>query len=266
MKHINYVSGMKALEVGSFFKKYYFPGLFQSLANGKRFINKDQGLNDMMDDVPSFNLRFTNFQNKTIAAIDDSVYKHQSSSLNVEITLENHKEIEKISVFNNGKLIQEESFTEEITFRGNSSNRSTTITLAPASNYLEFSLTSKDGITTPKKSIDIFFDTISGKSELFILSLGINEYENSSYNLKYAKNDATTFAKSFDKSASPLFDNVFNYSLLDEEVTKEKVTSKIKEIEQKMGPEDVFVFYYAGHGMMYENDNQPNDFYLIMGG
>ena len=100
---------------------------------------------------------------------------------------------------------------------------------------------------------------------LFILSMGINQYENSAYNLKCAKNDAISFAKSFEKSANTLFSDIYSFTLLDKDVTKENVALKIKEMQQKMGPEDVFVFYYAGHGMMYENSgSERNDFYLIM--
>jgi len=265
MKQINYVSGLKALEVGSFFKQYYYPGLYQSITNGKRFIENEQGINGIEDEVPSFDIQFTNFQNKSIVALEDSIYQHQSSTLSAEIVLKQSKNIEKISVFNNGKLIQEEPFEEEVTFRGNANKRATSISLAPENNQLEFSLTTKNGITTPRKTINIYFDTVRGQSELFILTLGINEYENSAYNLKFAKNDAISFAKSFEKSANPLFSDIYSFTILDKDVTKENVALKIKEMQQKMGPEDVFVFYYAGHGMMYENSgSERNDFYLIM--
>ena len=35
-----------------------------------------------------------------------------------------------------------------------------------------------------------------------------------------------------------------------EKATKEEIVKTIKEIEKEIGPEDVFLFYYAGHGVM----------------
>ena len=266
MKFINYVSGMKALEVGSLFKKYYYPGLYNHINAGNRFIEQEQGLNNLMEEIPSFEIQFSNFQKQMVMVNEDSSYRHQKSTLEVELSfLNNQKNIEKISVYNNGKLIKEESFSDEVTFRGNATKRNTTLTLSPESNFLEFALTTDKGITTSKKSLSVFFDTIGGKTELFVLAIGINQYENNAYNLKYAQNDATEFVKSLEKSAGSIFEKIYPTIITNKDATKQTVQKKILDIQHKMGPEDVFVFYYAGHGMMYENPNEKsNDFYLIM--
>lgn len=266
MKSINYVTGLKTLEVGAFFKKYYYPGLYDYIHKGNRFIDGQQGMNTLMDKVPQFEVQFANFQGKTIPVEKDSVYQHNSSTVVVDIVLNNsNKNIDKISVYNNGKIIKNEAFEEEVSFRGTAIKRSTTIQLVPQKNHLEFTLTSKDGVTSPAKPLTILYDTLTGKTDLFILALGINEYQNSTYNLKYAKNDALEFATILSSSSASLFSKVYTHTLSDKEVTRTNVYKIIASIKSQMGPEDVFVFYYAGHGMMVENaQSKSNDFYLIM--
>ncbi len=266
MKSINYVTGLKTLEVGSFFKKYYYPGLYDYLNKGNRFVDGQQGMNTLMEKVPSFEIQFANFQGKVTSVNADSTYKHNSSSVVVDIMINNTiKNIDKINVYNNGKIIKQEAFEEEVSFRGTANKRTTTIQLAPKKNQLEFTLTTKEGITTPSKSLQLFYDTLTGKTDLFIVALGINEYQNPSYNLKYAKNDAVEFSNVLSNCSATLFSKVYSYTLADKEVTRANVYKIIASIKSQMGPEDVFVFYYAGHGMMVENiANKSNDFYLIM--
>lgn len=264
MKQINYVSGMKSLKVGTFFEKYYQPGLYNQLKNGQRFQEKNQGLNQFMDDVPNFDLRFTNFQGKTSNVEADSTYQHNKSEVELNLAFSSgFKSVEKVLVYNNGKLIKEEGFNEDIVFRGIGDGKKITVPLYPKKNKISVRVQTNKGLTTEEKAIDFFYDTLSGQTELFILSLGINKYENSRYNLNYAGNDAEAFSKSIQSGAQPLFHKVYDYALKDRKVTKVNVLAVVQEINQKMGPEDVFIFFYAGHGVMLQNEGKSS-FYLVM--
>ncbi|MEX2484996.1 MAG: caspase family protein [Brumimicrobium sp.] len=264
MKQINYVSGMKSLKVGTFFEKYYQPGLYNQLKNGQRFQEKDQGLNQFMDDVPNFDLRFTNFQGKSAIVETDSTYQHNKAEVELNMAFSSGmKSVENVLIYNNGKLIKEEKLNEDVVFRGLSNEKKITIPLYPKKNKISVRVQTTKGLSTEEQTIDFFYDTLSGKTELFILSLGINKYENSRYNLNYAGNDAEAFSASIEKGANSLFHKVYDYSLKDKKVTKANVLSMIEEINQKMGPEDVFIFFYAGHGVMLQNEGSSN-FYLVM--
>ncbi len=266
MKYINYVAGMKALEVGSFFKKYYYPNLYKHIQNGQRFIDDEQGINSLMNDIPLYNLQFKNIKNNIINTKPDTTYTFTTNTLTLDIVLQKkYDNIAKIRVYNNGKLIKDESFAQEIEFRGNKTTRSVDIELIPKLNKISFELTTTKGITTPRKTISINYNSERGKTDIFILSLGINEYENPKYNLNYAKNDAQSFIKTLSKSSAQIFNHVYEYSLYSKNVTKENVLKKIEDIQKTIGPEDVFVFFYAGHGIMSEKQhNSKGDFFLIM--
>ena len=265
MKQINYVSGLNALKVESFFKKYYTPGLYQEILNGWKSDHKDRGLNELLQEIPRFELYFINNRGQETLSVKDSVYNHPKSE--VELILHANKkqdEFEEILVYNNGKLIFQETFKEDVIFRGSGQKRRLVVPLAPKENEVSVRITTSSGINPEDQRIRLFYDTLQGKSELFLFTLGINKYENERYNLNYAGNDAEAFAKTIEKGAQELFHTVYNYSLRDKKVTRENVLQTIEEIKRKMGPEDVFVFFYAGHGVMLSGSDQSNDFYLVM--
>jgi len=267
MKQINYVSGMRSLQVESFFKKYYYPGLYDYLNRGNRFIrsSQDQGLNQLMEGMPEFELRFLNFQDNQLLVNQDSTYLHNSSAVQTEISLlSGASEVDEIHVFNNGKLLHQQSFDEDIVFRSLAKKRQISLPLMSGKNNLTVRLTTKNGLTTPEQRLTILFDTLSGKQELFILSLGINEYENSAYNLKYARNDADAVLETLKKGSNDLFHAIYDFQLSNKKVTRKNVLEVLENIKRKMGPEDVFVFFYAGHGIMYTNEDETTDFYLVM--
>ncbi len=99
-------------------------------------------------------------------------------------------------------------------------------------------------------------------STLHILSIGINQYERQDYNLNYAQSDALSFTRKFIDKARPLFKNVRNkIELYDAQATKENILKGFESIISQARPEDMFVFYYAGHGTVDETDN--NEYYLV---
>lgn len=71
--------------------------------------------------------------------------------------------------------------------------------------------------------------------------------------LNYAKPDAQSFAQLIDKSSNTLFKNIELHTLYDQEASREKILATLDELTTKIHPEDVFVFYYAGHGSMVDS-------------
>lgn len=106
-------------------------------------------------------------------------------------------------------------------------------------------------------------ENLRRKGTAYILAVGINQYANVDYNLRYAVADANAFAEELSKQQSKLsgFDAVEVISLLDKDATKanilralarlsgsDKVTLPVLEKLKTAEPEDVVVVYYAGHG------------------
>ncbi|MBX2965570.1 MAG: caspase family protein [Cyclobacteriaceae bacterium] len=98
-------------------------------------------------------------------------------------------------------------------------------------------------------------------SSLYVLSVGINEYQNASYNLNYARPDAQSFTEKILEHGKGIFKSVNRLEIYDKDATRENILKGFKSIVSRAKPEDVFVFYYAGHGTLDEDNN--NEYYLV---
>ncbi|HWV40983.1 caspase family protein [Pseudorhodoplanes sp.] len=88
----------------------------------------------------------------------------------------------------------------------------------------------------------------AGKPRMFVLAVGLNEYENPDIRLKYAVPDATALAQALSKAGEGLYDTV-NVSLLtDADVRRERLDETFKKLAGEIQPNDVFVFFIGGHG------------------
>ncbi len=98
-------------------------------------------------------------------------------------------------------------------------------------------------------------------ANLYILSIGINQYKNSKYNLNYAQPDAKALTDKVISKGSKMFKSVRKIEIYDEEATKSNIIQAFETIAAQSKPEDVFVFYYAGHGSIDAEDN--SNIYLV---
>ena len=110
----------------------------------------------------------------------------------------------------------------------------------------------------------------------WVIAVGVNEYANSQYNLKYAVADAQSFAEELRRQQTQIgrFDHVEVISLLNENATKANILSALRRLAgatepptlkaglldrlKRAEPEDAVIIYFAGHGTA-----QGQRFYLI---
>jgi len=119
-------------------------------------------------------------------------------------------------------------------------------------------------------------DSLKRKGVAYILTVGVNEYENAQYNLKYAVADAQSFGEEVRLRQMQLaaFQRVEVIPLLNENATKANILTALKRLAGNPGPpslkagpldalkqvepEDTVIVYFAGHGTA-----QQQRFYLI---
>jgi hypothetical protein len=90
---------------------------------------------------------------------------------------------------------------------------------------------------------------------LYILAIGIDEYTDSNVNLKYAVKDAKELEEKLKTQSVTLYKHQnIHYTLLrNKEASKINVMSKIHEFAQKIKPNDSFILFAAGHGVLLQN-------------
>lgn len=96
---------------------------------------------------------------------------------------------------------------------------------------------------------------------LHIVTIGIDKYQNETYNLNYATADANGIEKGLQAATQTLVGESDFKSIRNESASRETILKKLEEIIAAAGPEDLFVFYYAGHGVVVGEEDRV--FYLV---
>lgn len=90
---------------------------------------------------------------------------------------------------------------------------------------------------------------------LYILSIGIDLYKDSTINLKYAVKDAKDITEKILKQAATLYNprNIHYELLTDDNAAKANITGRINELAKLIRPADSFILFAAGHGVLLQN-------------
>ncbi len=162
--------------------------------------------------------------------------------------------IDEIRLLNNGKRIPVDSEeVRRINKEGRSLEQSFEVELVAGRNTIQASAYSEGRIESFPAVVQLFYDGKGQVINCYLVAVGINEYENPALNLNYAKDDAKAFSKAIQEQGKTFFKDVEVRSLYDKEATRENILAALEELSGKARPEDVFVFYYAGHGSMVDN-------------
>jgi uncharacterized caspase-like protein len=120
----------------------------------------------------------------------------------------------------------------------------------------------------PQAEIDGALST-AAKSRLHLLTVGIDTYQNPEYNLNYAVADANDVLEKIERSNQQLFASVEKTVLTNHQATQGGLLQAFERIRKDANPQDAFIFYFAGHGVMSQVDQQfylvPNDVTQIYG-
>ena len=263
---VNYVSGMEVVPVGSLFDKYFSPGLIKRINSGEKFNETGENINELIESSPLIAFHLTESTKRSIPVEEDSIYRWKKDLLPLGIRINSqNQELEEIRVYNNGKLIISESLDDKIVFRGGDKDvKNYEVPLSDGENLITALVINKDRTESSPTEILVQYDGEAAETDLYILSVGINTYKNPKYNLEYAVNDSKSFTKSLKNGGGALFHEIFEFSITNDKATKEFISATIEQIKKEIGPEDVFVFYYAGHGVMsYEKKQEDSDFYIV---
>lgn len=167
---------------------------------------------------------------------------------NVEI-VEAPAGAQDVRLFRNGSLVK---VWHGDVLRGQKAvTLSTEINLVAGQNHLTAYAFNHDNI----KSLDALSvvdgsERLRRKGSAFIVDIGIDQYANRDFWLKYAVADATDFSQEFERRQLGLgaYEHVEVIPLLNEKATRAGILDTLADLAQKAQPEDTVVIYFAGHG------------------
>ena len=139
-----------------------------------------------------------------------------------------------------------------------------TVSLVNGINTLRATAFSRDRTEAHPFEVNIEVEIAEATADLHIVAVGINSYKNPQYKLNCSVPDAQAVIACLSERGDRIFRNIQIQTVLDEAATRSGIEAALKQVQQEARPEDVFVFYYAGHGVMSEGiPGHPADFYLV---
>jgi len=202
--------------------------------------------------------------------------------------------IGEVRLFHNGKLVQSDGFYREVTKTSTGTTPLALLnsrSIYADMRSLNIKAKTDVALITSKFKGDLFedckeIDAIAGENEisvsafnssntvqsyiktikfnsgvksedphLYVLSIGIDRYKDSSVNLRYAAKDARDMEEKIKVQSATLYNslNIHHELLTDREAAKTNIAKTIDDLAAKIKPQDSFILFVAGHGVLLQN-------------
>ncbi len=267
LKKMYFAKGKEIIPLESLSEKYYVPGLLKQIW--------DNTLQDNVPDIgdikspPSIKISLQTAERNLTVADDVKAVEVDKEQVTIKAEADGLQDVvTEIRLYQNGKLVHTtRNLTVEDEQKGDKTMTKTfSVTLnAGANNFRAVAINSQRTESMPAELIADYKPLVipakpqENEIQLYLFVVGVNTYKNPKYTLNYAQADATAFTEALTAGSKGLFGKINTTFLKDAEATKEGITAAFEKIKAAANPRDLFVFYYAGHGVV----NDKKEFFLV---
>lgn len=253
-EHINVSIGTKSYVIDNFFEKFYSPEIVAKVMSGKE-VRVVADIRKMTSIPPEVRI---------LSPKPGATFAKRAVTITVEAK-DTGGGIDEIRLYQNHKLITEDQRGLAITAKkGHGIRKDYQVVLLAGENEFRAVALNKDRTESNPAIITIYSKAAVATADLYVIAVGINEYKNSRYRLNYGKPDATAFVAAVEQRGKGIFKNIHKQVLFDSDATRSSIEACFARIKAQAGPEDAFLFYYAGHGVMSEgNRTTMPDFFIV---
>lgn len=247
--------------IETFYNEFYYPGLLTEIFSNKR-PKAPQDISQKDRRQPKLNLSVAKGQDHPSAAVSSNSVK-----VNVKVA-EALAGARDIRLFRNGSLVK--------VWRGETQvgkDLEERVAITSGQNKFTAYAFNKDNVkSTDVELLVMGEENLRWAGTLYVLAIGINEYSNKEFNLRYAVPDAEDFATELKNQQDKLklYDHTEIIYLKDGQATKKNILDKLAELSKKMQPEDAVAVFFAGHGTIgscqlssAQTINAKDRFYLV---
>lgn len=239
---IHYVNGMKTYSVDQFFDEFYRPELLPQIFKSRGELENGESIQGKLKSSPPPVVRMA------VVPVSDPA----KLELFVKIT-DQGGGAAGLKVFHNGKNVTLDKTALKFPSRnGESTVYKQVVDIVGGTNTFTATVVNRHNVESDPHTVEFFSEHVSKASTCYILAVGINEYKNPMMSLNYARSDAQSFTGLVSENAGKLFKTIELHALYDQNASRAKILDKLDELSLKIYPEDVFIFYYAGHGSMVD--------------
>jgi hypothetical protein len=197
---------------------------------------------------------------KIISPLSNSSTGNSNIAVNCEL-IDNGDGVDKVRIYVNDKLVSDDTRG----MKASGVQISYTVPLIPGTNSVKAVAISKNGYQSSPAEIRVNYNGATAQARLFVIAIGIDNYKNPAYNLNYAVADASAIAREISRSGKTIFKSTRIFAYYNESGRKDSILSGFRKIAAEATPQDAFVLFYAGHGVMNEGKTDATrDFYLAL--
>lgn len=253
--------------VEAFFNEFYYPDLLAEIMAGKK-PKAPRNISQIDRRQPQLNL----------ALVETQVANGGASTRTVKLKVsvaEAPAGAHDVRLFRNGSLVQ--IWRGDVLKGRSSATFETTVQIVAGENRFTTYAFNYDNIKSADATLDVNgSESLKRKGTAYVIAIGLNQYANKEFDLRYAVPDARSFGEEFQRAQNALgkFAKTEVITLLNSDATKTNLLRALGRLAGKdtspltaddpierikpAQPEDAVVIYFSGHGTA-----QQNRFYLI---
>ena len=194
--------------------------------------------------------------------LSGSTVSTNTVTISYNVTAPDDAPVKNVRVLIDGRPV---TITERGAITTAGAEKKLTVTIPPQNCTITL-LAENDNGTSPAANLFLKWaaaavaqDEFIYKPKLYVLAIGVSEYNNPDLKLRFAAKDASDFVASLMKQKGKLYSDVIVRKLTDKDATKDAITDGLDWIQRQTGQKDMAMIFYAGHGI---NDN--NGIYYML--
>ncbi len=256
----------------TFFNEFYYPGLLGEIMSGRK-PRAPKNISQIDRRQPEITLQANDAAKISERNLTVKIHVAEKPADSNNAAGSGARDVR---LFRNGSLVK--IWRGDVLQGQPAATLEATIPVVAGENRLTAYAFNRDNVKSKDATLNLVGDEkLKRERTAFVLAIGINAYENSRYNLKYAIADAQSFASEFRQQQQKLarYQRIEVIPLSDQEATKANILLALKLLAGASGelpaaapaslkqitpaqPEDSIIIFYAGHGTA-----QGQRFYLI---
>jgi len=242
----------------AFFSDYYHPGLLADILAGKR-PKAPADISQKDRRQPKLELTLADPQPERLLTTRSVKVKISVAEMVADSEHKVNSGAQDVRLFRNGSLVK--VWRGDVLGEASNTTLETAVAIVAGENRLTAYAFNHDNIKSSDVTLTVTgADTLKRAGIAYVLSVGVNQYANSQYDLRYAVADAQDFAEEIKRQQTRLnnYEGVEVLSLNNKDATKANILKSLAILSTKIQPEDALVIFFAGHGTA-----QRNRFYLV---
>jgi len=282
LKKMYYTRGKEIIPLEGLYEQFFTPLLVNRVLNGEQFKPLPVDINNIKV-VPNVKITYEAGQRNLIVSNDIPTFKNTTGTAEITVTANAPADaIDEIRVFHNGKIITLTPRNLIVTgdTKASTVTKRYTINLLPGQNNIRAIALNTQRTESAPDEIMVMFNSVAAangpvvnntkqggfiaaidkNATLHLVVVGINKYKNPKMALNYALADATGFKDEAERDAHTILTNVKTYFVTDDKADQAGIIAALAQVQTNAKPQDVFIFYYAGHGVISDKDQE---FYLV---